>query len=73
MYWNGITFDHAHCEIIWPSQRAANSDADTNSLAESFSKRYSDASARAGTSTHPDRDSLPLQIVLKTIMRNRGN
>jgi hypothetical protein len=46
-----------HCEIIWPSQRAANSDADTDSVAESFSKRYADAGARAG-SPNPDRDTL---------------
>jgi hypothetical protein len=69
MYCNGITFDHAHCEIIWPSQRARNSDPDTDSVtesvAESFSKRYSDTSARAGTRSNSDRDSLELQIALK--------
>jgi len=73
MYWNGIAFHHAHCGIIWPSQRAANSDLDPDSVAKSFSKRYSDASTRTGTRANSDRDTLQLQIVLKTIMRNRRN
>jgi hypothetical protein len=60
MYWNGLTFDHAHCEIIWPSQRAANSDADTNSVAESFSKCDTNTCARAGACSQPDTNSIQL-------------
>ena len=71
MSWNGIIFHRAHGWIIWPSQRAANSDPD--SVAEAIPQRYSDAGARAGTRSNSDGDTLKLQIVLKILMRNRRN